>query len=139
MSCRAIELLIVGVDSGNEILNWDYCINLSLSLNTQESETQICAAQWVFFPLVPYILSTLVLHARFMSWCWNYYVCHMLSNFVWLCIRSSVFDANSFVIPEVSTLCHARTAAGVEGQMFGQMVLGLSCTSKELSRNTIWL
>lgn len=61
----------------------------------------------------------------------------MLSNFVWLCIRSSVFDANSFVIPEVSTLCHARTAAGVEGQMFGQMVLGLSCTSKELSRNTI--
>lgn len=61
----------------------------------------------------------------------------MLSNFVWLCIRSSVFDANSFVILEVSTLYHARTAAGVEGQMFGQMVLGLSCTSKELSRDII--
>lgn len=61
----------------------------------------------------------------------------MLSNFVFLCIRSSVFDANSFVIPEVSKLCHARTAGGVEGQMFGQIVLGLSCTSKELSGDII--
>lgn len=63
----------------------------------------------------------------------------MLSNFVFISIRSSVFDGNSFVIPEVSKLCHARTAGGVEGQMFGQIVLGLSCTSKELSGDIIWL
>lgn len=61
----------------------------------------------------------------------------MLSNFVFLCIRSSVIDANSFVIPEVSKLYHTRTAGGVEGQMFGQMVLGLSYISKELSGDRV--
>lgn len=34
----------------------------------------------------------------------------MLSNFVFLSIRSSVFDANSFVIPEVSKLCHEKNS-----------------------------
>lgn len=63
----------------------------------------------------------------------------MLPNFVFLCIRSSSFDANSFVILEDSKLCHTGTAGGVEGQMFGQMVLGLSCSSKELSRYIVRL